>query len=93
MAVQDELLEQFKKQLIEAGVYDDTKGERPQMFSWQPSVCISGTDIRGMQHRLNPLSGCWDACTHVVALVSELLTLPSQTCTSCGAFCALGSMT
>lgn len=38
MALQDELLEQFKKQLTEAGVYDDTKGKRPQMFSWQFSV-------------------------------------------------------
>ena len=51
-ALQDELLEQFKKQLIEAGVYDDSKGERPQMFPGQLSgayLCMSGTNTQHIQ--------------------------------------------
>ena len=43
MIVQDELLEQFKKQLIEAGVYDDTKGKRPAVNLLAPYFASLGS--------------------------------------------------
>ena len=96
MTLQDELLEQFKKQLIEAGVYDDTKGGRPQVCSWQlfvASLGSSGTTPKVCNTVFKLLSEVLGRVHPALALVTKLRTLLLQTCTSCGASCALGSTT